>query len=142
MDSASNSDSANLACSQETLSFGCTMPAHSQSSPAGELSYTEKFLEEINDVLYEISSDMYILTAYQGLEPWQKAMFVQKIEKNLGKVYTYVEQRESIGVDTSATDLLLYDQLGILQQLMPDIYTNMPKFKSFVKKMQRTHFKK
>lgn len=142
MHSASNSDSTNYTSTSESLSFGCTLPTESQSSPAGELSYTEKYLEEINDALYEISSDMYILTAYQGLESWQKAMFYQKIEKSLGKVYTYIQERENIGADTSAIDLLLYDQLGILQQMMPDILTKMPKFKSFIKKMQRTHFTK
>lgn len=88
--------------------------------------------EQINDILHEISSDVFILAYFSQMEAFQRDLFYKKLERCLIRLERIIEKRECLIHSPSVTDSLLYDVLVALKQLTPQLLQKMPSFNSFM----------
>ena len=132
-----SSSSTNIQLSYQYPFLGSTTPNMSSSGFSWEQEQKQQTLAEICDSIHEVSSDMFIITAFKDLNPAQKNMCKEKLEDSLERLYTLIEKNKHFVFENSSVCLVLYDMLGALEKILPGIFKRMPSFKCFRQNIQK-----
>lgn len=121
-------------------SLGITPSNTGSSWVTWEQEKDQQILAEICDSIHEVSSDMFIITAFKGLNPSQKKVCKEKLENSLERLCTLIKDNELLVLENNSVCLVLSEILGALEAILPGIFKRMPKFKHFLHSFKKQEF--